>query len=357
MSNLKDFTALQALDTKFSSVFWDSYLEIPAVAEDWFSPPDLPAGVTPQSYSLDSYTYWTGGGVNGSPALKRTTDPTAVTTQTTYEEGLEVTMLPGFSKTMYFETRDLTLTFTKEDFDDSKFPKALGEVGDLAKVWRRFLNTERIRIFKFANASTDDLGRATTLPDGLNLASATHKYYDANGNVQTGSSTGWANYATGASTALGIDSLDTARKAMKNFKNNAGLRIQVSPDTLLIPPTLERTALEIMKSENKPYEISNTTNFFRIYTGGQYNIIVWDELQDALGNWSASYGGTAWWLIDSNLMKKNLIWFEREPLNYSTESPDANHTAKKRRTYEFYSWIRYGIGVKDWRWMYMARGQ
>ena len=64
---------------------------------------------------------------------------------------------------------------------------------------------------------------------------------------------------------------------------------------------------------------------------------VWDYLTDA----------NAWWLIDSQLAKLYLNWFDRVPLEFAMD-PTSDFTLEAR----FRGYMRYSYGWSDWRWIY-----
>ena len=65
--------------------------------------------------------------------------------------------------------------------------------------------------------------------------------------------------------------------------------------------------------------------------------VVWDYLTDA----------NAWWLIDQQLSKLYLNWFDRVPLEFAMD-PTSDFTLEAR----FRGYMRYSYGWSDWRWVY-----
>jgi phage major head subunit gpT-like protein len=57
---------------------------------------------------------------------------------------------------------------------------------------------------------------------------------------------------------LDVSNYATARAAMMGFKNDAGKPLAVRPTTLLVPPSLERAALDIIQAERLANGQSNT---------------------------------------------------------------------------------------------------
>jgi hypothetical protein len=81
-------------------------------------------------------------------------------------------------------------------------------------------------------------------PDNVALCSASHP-------VTPGSATVQANRGT---TALTADAVRDTRTAMRKFKDDRNNPIMIMPDTLLVPPDLEDTAIRIVNSDGLPGE-------------------------------------------------------------------------------------------------------
>lgn len=131
--------------------------------------------------------------------------------------------------------------------------------------------------------------------------------------------------------ALSKTNLRTIREAMQAFKDDRGNLLAVTPDTLLVPPALEDDAIEIVNSVLDPTSANNTVNAM----AGRFRVVTWHYLTDT----------NAWFLIDSQLMRQNLKWFERVPLSIQLDRVE-------KRAYAFYNArMRYSYGWRDWRWI------
>ena len=131
--------------------------------------------------------------------------------------------------------------------------------------------------------------------------------------------------------ALSKTNLRTIREAMQAFKDARGNLLAVTPDTLLVPPALEDDAIEIVNSVLDPTSANNTVNAM----AGRFRVVTWHYLTDT----------NAWFLIDSQLMRQNLKWFERVPLSIQLDRVE-------KRAYAFYNArMRYSYGWRDWRWI------
>jgi phage major head subunit gpT-like protein len=211
--------------------------------------------------------------------------------------------------------------------DDDQYGQIRRRASNMADAFNVTREQDAVNVFinAFTDSGTNRMGASTNGADGVALCSTAHPYSPAN------SGTTQSNEAT---LALNLDNLDTARQAMRNFTDDKGMLLGVNPDTLLVPPELERTAMQIV-SERAIYEPNSaeyTTNMF----SGRFRPIVWDRLTDS----------NSWFLIDSTLMKQHLIWQNRITPEFSQADDFDGLTAK------FRGYMRYGIGWTDWKWVY-----
>lgn len=65
--------------------------------------------------------------------------------------------------------------------------------------------------------------------------------------------------AYGSKQTLDADSYAAARAAMMSFKGDSGKPLNIKPNLLVVPPSLEKTALQILNAEM----VGNTTNVYR----------------------------------------------------------------------------------------------
>jgi phage major head subunit gpT-like protein len=189
------------------------------------------------------------------------------------------------------------------------------------------IETDAANIFvnAFTDAGTNRMGDTTNGGDAVGLCSTAHPDSPRN------SGTTQSNEGT---LALDLPNLDTTRQAMLNFTDDRGNLLGVNPDTLLIPPELERTATQIL-SERALYEPGSAQFDVNMFAG-RIRPIVWNRLTDA----------NAWFLIDSRQMKMHLHWFWRIPPELANVT-DFDSLLAKYRVY-----MRYGNGFDDWRWIY-----
>lgn len=200
-------------------------------------------------------------------------------------------------------------------FDDAR------ELGDAA-----FRKREKAAALLFTNAftdsGTDTEGFAIAGPDNVGLCSLVHPYSPVDSTTQ-------ANEGT---LALTRDNLRTTRQDHMAFVDDRGDILNIMPDTLLVPPELEDDALTIIKSAQDPNSANNAIN----PQAGRFTVVTWHYLTDA----------NAWFLIDSARMKRDLIWYERIPVEFGREEDFDTLQAK------FRAYMRYSRGYRDYRWVF-----
>jgi len=97
------------------------------------------------------------------------------------------------------------------------------------------------------------------------------------GHTRVGTTTTVGNEGT---TALSSTAVEATRLLMRAFTDETDNLLTARGDTLLVPPSLEETAWEIVTSAGKLATANNDPNFNK----GRYKIIVWDYLTDS-NNW------------------------------------------------------------------------
>lgn len=139
---------------------------------------------------------------------------------------------------------------------------------------------------------------------------------------------------------LDEDSLEAAMVAMRATKDNKGELQMVVPDTLLVPPALEKEARILLESQQRTGTANNDINPYK----GKLKIVVWDYLGSAAGG-----SDTAWFLLDST--QHELNWFNRD--DRGIEGPEYEFDTKSSK------WsvvARWSAGFSDWRGVYGSKG-
>lgn len=290
--------------------------------------------LTPQTTAA-FWTGFSGGGRRQSavPAIYNQT-----TSQRAFEEHIGAGVLGSdgwnqFEKTGRVSYDDsnkgFKTTFTHVEFakghivqrklvDDNRFPEILRSarlLGDSA-----FRKMEKSGASVFANAFTSTTnadGFSTLGGDSATLCSASHP-------LSPSDSTNQSNTGT---SALSKTSVAATRIAMQKFTDDRGDITDCMPDTILIPPDLEDTAIEIGQSPLDPVSANNAVN----PQAGRFRTIVWHYLTDT----------NNWFMIDSGRMNESLLWYNRIPLEYGAEEDFDTLQAK------FRGYARYSYGWTD----------
>ena len=211
--------------------------------------------------------------------------------------------------------------------DDDQRNAIVARAQNMTDSFNQTIETDAVNVF--INAFTDDgtnrFGNSTNGADGVALCSTAHPYSPANtNNTQSNEGT----------LALTIDNIDTTRQAMLNLTDDQGNLLGLNPDMILVPPELERTATQIVAS-NANYEPGSAQFDVNMFAG-RFRPVVWNRLTDS----------NAWFMIDSALMKRHLIWQWRVPPRFDAAENFDGLTAKYR------GYMRYGIGWTDYKWIF-----
>lgn len=158
--------------------------------------------------------------------------------------------------------------------------------------------------------------------DGAELCASDH-----GSNVAT-----TADQSNEGTSALSVTNVATTRIAMKQFRDDIGELISLTPDTLIVPLELEQTGWEIINTKGKVDTAENNANFHK----GRYKLVVWERLTDA----------NNWFMTDYSMQKEYLLWWNREPIQFFQDKDSNTMTAI------YLGYYRCGTGWDDWRFMY-----
>jgi len=199
------------------------------------------------------------------------------------------------------------------------------ELGDSAF---RFREKAGAQLFNgaFTDSGTDDWGFPIAGPDGVGLCSLAHPYSPVDATTQANEGTAF----------LTKDNVAATRRYMMAFKDDRGDKLNIMPDLLIVPPELEDEALTIVRSANDPSSANNAIN----PQAGRFAVVTWHYLTDS----------TAWFMVDSGRMKRDLIWYERIPVEFGKEQDFDTLEAK------FRAYMRFSRGFRDYRWIFGQNG-
>lgn len=210
-------------------------------------------------------------------------------------------------------------------YADAGIPKSItGKVTKLADA--AAVHREKSAASLFTNAFTDSGVDAEGFPiagaDSVGLCSTAHPATPTNSSTQTNEGT----------LSLTGGNLTTTALLMREFTDDRGELINVHPDTLLVPPELEETALQIVGTDRVLGSNNNDININK----GRYNVVAWDYLTDS----------NAWFVIDSMLKSEHLVWLDRIAPEFAM-TEDFDTLQGKWRGY-----YRYSRGFDAWQWIY-----
>lgn len=208
--------------------------------------------------------------------------------------------------------------------DDNMTSVVFDNANELGDSAFRFREKAAAQVFNngFTDSGTDDWGFPIAGPDAVGLLSTAHPYSPVDATQQ-------ANEGT---LALTKDNVRTTRQLHMAFKDDRGDKLNVMPDLLLVPPELEDDALTIVRSSLDPTSANNAIN----PQAGRFQVVTWHYLTDT----------NAWFMIDTGRMKRDLIWYERIPVEFGREVDFDTFEAK------FRAYMRFSRGWRDYRFIF-----
>ena len=152
-----------------------------------------------------------------------------------------------------------TLCYDGQNFFDSDHPVGTTTVsnfgGGSGTAWYLLCTKRAIKPFIFQERTKPEFV-AQDDPKVSESAFMRKQYYygvDYRGNVGFGL---WQ-LAFASKDTLNATNYAAARAAMMSFQNEAGIPLGIKPDTLLVPPTLEGSARELLLAERDEYGATN----------------------------------------------------------------------------------------------------
>lgn len=222
----------------------------------------------------------------------------------------------GYKQTYTHRTYTLEYAVKRELLEDSNMQEIIRgstNLGDSASLKREVDGAS-----VFNNAFSDTFAGA----DSVGLCSTAHPFSPQKvGTTQSNEFT----------LPLTKDNVRTLREAMMAFTDDNGNKLAVTPNLILVPPALEDDAIPIAGSPLDPNSANNAVN----PQAGRWMVQPWHYLTDS----------NAWFMIDTNLMKQSLDWFNRVPLSILPKEGDKTYVAR------WVARMRYSYGWSDWRWI------
>ena len=207
------------------------------------------------------------------------------------------------------------------------------------KVTRQLLRNDRYGVMKNRAAALADSARdrrestgaspfvdgftsSFTTGDTLSLFNAAHTNV---GNSSTQSNRG--------SSAFSPAAVEATRLLLLKQQTNAGNKMAIRMDTIMVPADLEEKGYELIKSSGKVDTANNNRNFHQ----GRYSLIVYPNYLSDVNNWFA---------FDMKYFKRHLIFREWEPTQFF-RSGEFDTMVSKYATY-----MSINISTVEWRGSY-----
>lgn len=190
----------------------------------------------------------------------------------------------------------------------------------------------------------ESMGESTALHKEQRVAETVkkgfeEKCYDGNPFYSESHKVGDAICSNLSNEKLSPDSFQTARQAMMSLKNETGQPLNIVPDTLLVPPALERDARMILEAEL----INGTTNINK----GLAKVVVWPELADK---------PTQWHMLCTKRSLKPFIFQERKKAKFTALTKDTDENVFMRDEFLYGVDARDGVGYGFWQMAYGSTG-
>ena len=243
------------------------------------------------------------------------------------EEGVGVSydvQIPGQTQTWVHDVWALAVRVSEEAIDDNLYELNGGGSGDELKeiaydLGEAMAENEEVKHARLLNSGTTTTYHTTR--DSAALFSTTHSRLD-------GST--FSNYAT--STDLTYTSFWAAVVAAETQKNHQQYQIGMKIKNLWVPPQMERQALEILKSTDRPDTGNRATNAMKA-SGRKIGLKVWQHLTDT----------DAWYL---QLEGDGIIHFTRRKQRFARERDFETGDMRIKADQ------RWSVGINDPRFWY-----
>lgn len=296
------------LDPSFRTIYGNEVKQIPTKYQDVFN-----VFSSKKNIEKDS-------SASGLSKLVQRAENSAIT----YEDENQ-----GYDVTYTHLTFSLGTSVSREMWQDDQFNVMSRKPANLARAKVRTMEQFGADIFNFAFTAGGGGSASFTSGDASALV--------ANNHPRTDGGTAQSNLTTAD---LAEDSLEAAMVAMRATLDDKGQGEIITPDTLIVPPALEKEAYILLNSTGRVGTANNDINPYK----GRLNVIVWDYLGSAFGG-----SDTAWFLLDRSYAR--LSWFNRA--DNGIEGPFYDFDTKLAK------WTvdaRWSAGFSDWRGVYGSKG-
>jgi len=141
--------------------------------------------------------------------------------------------------------------------------------------------------------------------------------------------------------ALSASSLQAAFTAIMKFKDDKGKPMGIVPDTLVVPPDLKWTAMELLESVYAPETAAGKTETRKNVLSGALDLIVSPYMSDS----------NDWFLLCTKRIVKPIIFQSRIPVEFSALEADSEN-GFMRDEYVYGVRARYNVGYGLWQLAY-----
>lgn len=225
-----------------------------------------------------------------------------------------------------------TIAVSRNALDDEQYGQIGIRVRDLADKARKFWGQMIYTLLGQGNSAAGTglfAGKTISCYDGLPFFSAAHT---------SGSSGIQSNIATG--TALSDTALQTGMTAMQKFVDDKGAFMDVRPNLLVVNPTNQFLAKEILNSSYYPTQITNAQKLATNVLKGSLDLYVTPHVPTNF-----------WCMLDTSGIVKPLILQLRKQITFSTLQGNTQEDFMRKKLYFGVDW-RGNAGFGMWQYAY-----
>lgn len=283
----------ELLEPGLRKIFFETYAEVPEQFSKIFKV-NTSKMAKETDYGLGAFGDWT--------------ERASTLAEVNYE-----TITPGLERTYTHRAFTKGFMIERELYDDEQYRQINKFPAAMARSGRAYVEKQAA---SFVNGAF-----TTACYDGQFLIDSDHPLLDS---ASVGD-----NLVTGA---LSDVNLKIAMQCMSETVDEAGNLIMMKPTKLIVPPSLEYTAKELVNSAQKAGTANNDINTIK----GALEVVVWDFIGAAAGG-----SDTAWYLQDGSRHELNYFWRIKPEFKWAE---DFDTFVAKYRGY-----MRFSYGASDWR--------
>ena len=232
-----------------------------------------------------------------------------------------------------------SLGIRRADVENQKFGMINIQVQQLAQEAARYQDQIVMDFIKGASGS------------GYNAAP--YLCYDGQGFMDTdhpapAGGSAQSNFVTAtAAGALSATSLWTGISAMRNYRNDNNVPMNIMPDLLLVEPCLEQTARELLSGIGATYGINAQASVL-----GSMGI---DVMVSPFLYTTTTAANGSWYLLCTKRALKPIIFQEHNPIELQSKEKESD-SAFMRNQYLYGTYVSYNVGAGPWFTIYGSQG-